>query len=532
MLKGLKYIGIVVGLVVTCSVCLAQERYLIVPLPDTIVAPTPLDQAVYTNTAEFFTPYIVNEINKTYYMHAPTVTDVRNKIKSDYWLTKSAAKAMDDFRRYYTLDFNFTKKVANLYNTNLVLLITSTLDANNYVMRRTWWTFFEIPGSSALDPAIKINIYGVLIDTDTNMIVWSKTYQKTISTVENRIVPIGYTPQTEQLQRIKDYSVYLAPRVAQSLQDTLLTAAQKIAEPNMIHTDYGSIDNVFTKRYRTLRKEFKDGTVIPAAKAREHYGNARAKYLEMKEDWEADRAQKAIEKQNQTNQKQGIEAINFLWFKNKNTAAPPAETAPSVINTDMQAMPGSAEQAQQTIQTAPAENIQGTQTKNAPVQAAPAADSASTAQTPVVQDKAEGNSTVEKEADTKTGSTQPPAGGKTSSNSAANTQQPKSTTSAQETKPAAKSKADNIPAPEAAAPAPSNEKPAVNIKTSADKNKDNIVKINNKKQTNTASGVNTEEPPVDALIYTQPTNYSSDSDYLPVKPRLREINVDDTVNSF
>ena len=63
MLKGLKYIGIVVGLVVTCSVCLAQERYLIVPLPDTIVAPTPLDQAVYTNTAEFFTPYIVNEIN-------------------------------------------------------------------------------------------------------------------------------------------------------------------------------------------------------------------------------------------------------------------------------------------------------------------------------------------------------------------------------------------------------------------------------------------------------------------------------------
>ena len=49
MLKGLKYIGIVIGLFWAGSVCFAREGYLIVPVPDTIVAPTPIDQAIYTN---------------------------------------------------------------------------------------------------------------------------------------------------------------------------------------------------------------------------------------------------------------------------------------------------------------------------------------------------------------------------------------------------------------------------------------------------------------------------------------------------
>ena len=505
MMKGLKYLGIIITLTLAGSVCFAGDGYLIVPVPDTIVAPTPLDQAVYTNTAEFFTPYIVNEINKTHYMHAPTVTDVRNKIKKDYWLTKSAAKAMDDFRRYYILDFNFAKKIANMYNTNLVLLLTSSLDANNYVMRRTWWTFFEIPGSSALDPAIKINIYSVLIDTDKNMIIWSKTYQKTISTVENRIVPIGYTPQTEQLQKFKDYSVYLAPRFAQSLQDTLLTTAQKIAEPNIIHTDYGSIDNTFTKKYRTLRKEVKDATVIPAAKTRENYGKARAKYLEMKEQWEAERAQKAIEKQNKPKPDKNIEPINFLWFRKKDTVTNETPL--------LEPMPDTQEAVNQksTPETIPSKDTQGetenkqTETakeviQNTGLNPSPATNKQTEAVTPEVpkQEKAVPQQTHN------TGAKQTPA----------------------------ESQPQTPPIP---ANTQINEKPAINITTEKTNKKDNIIKINNKKQSEQKNGINIDEHPVDVLIYTQPTNYrpsEEESEYLPVKPRLREINIDDTVNSF
>ena len=37
--------------------------------------------------------------------------------------------------------------------------------------------------------------------------------------------------------------------------------------------------------------------------------------------------------------------------------------------------------------------------------------------------------------------------------------------------------------------------------------------------------------PVDSTIYTHPTNYRT-NDYLPVRPRLREITTDDTYNAF
>ena len=91
------------------------------------------------------------------------------------------------------IDFEFAKKIANLYDTNYVLLITSATDSTNYITRRTWWDFFNVPGASVLDPAYKINIYAVLIDTDKNLIVWNKSYQKTISVVENRIINIHHS---------------------------------------------------------------------------------------------------------------------------------------------------------------------------------------------------------------------------------------------------------------------------------------------------------------------------------------------------
>ncbi len=480
----MKYFALVVCLIFSGGFCCAKDGYLIVPVPDTIVAPTPIDLAVYSNTAEFFTPYIVNEINKTHYMHAPTVTDVRNRITKDYWLTKSAAKAMDDFRRYYILDFNFAKKVANLYNTNLVMLLTSTIDANNYIMRRTWWTFFEIPGSSALDPALKINIYTVIIDTNKEQIVWSKTYQKTISTVENRIVPIGYSPQTEQLQKMKDYSVYLAPRVAQSIQDTLLTAEQKLLEPNMIHTDYGSIDNVFTKRYRTLRKETVDATVIPAAKTREYYGKAREKYLEQKEQWEIQREEKArqkeLEKQQQDN---NIEPVRFLWFKKK--TAPEQQIieeqiSPVQVNSSPKAINNEQLPIDKNLEQKADSDLKNTQNN-------------SKVATPVTTNKNENNKLNQSQ------ELKPAVNvinnNQEKTNNVSNTVQKKGAASS-----------DNV-----------QKKLDTNIKK-INKNKDNAVI--------------TDELPVDALIYTQPNNYNQNEEFLPLKPRLREINIDDTVNSF
>lgn len=468
MNKGLRFLILVFGIALLGNVCHAKAEYNIVPMPDTIVQKTPLDAAVYNNTAEFFTPYIVNEINKTQFMQCPTVSDVRTKIESDYWLTKSTVKAMDDFRRFYKLDFGFAKKIAKLYDTNLVLLITSSTDATNYITRRTWWDFFNIAGASVIDPAYKINIYAVLIDTDKDMIVWNKSYQKTISVVENRIVAIGYTPQTEQLQKIKDYSVYLAPRVAQSIQDTLLTEAQKVVEPNMIHTDYGSIDNVFTKKYRGLRKEIKDATVIPAAKTREGYSIVKEKYNEIRDDFIETRQQKE-EKSNE------IQPVNFLFFKKE-----PAKVAEPVVTPVVEKeIPAVVKEVPKTVK----------KTIN-PVteQVKESVQSGLNATKSVVQ--------------TKTPETKSVTLSKPKEKPAVNV------VKQTKTKPVIKEKELPIPSD---IDVRSNE-----LLNKAFKNKNTFVD---------------DELPVDATIYTSPSKYKV-NEYLPIKPRLREIKTDDTFNAF
>ena len=55
MKKGLGLLILAVGVVLAGNVAFAKSAYTIVPIPDTIVQKTPLDAAIYTNTAEFFT---------------------------------------------------------------------------------------------------------------------------------------------------------------------------------------------------------------------------------------------------------------------------------------------------------------------------------------------------------------------------------------------------------------------------------------------------------------------------------------------
>ena len=107
------------------------------------------------------------------------------------------------FKTTYNVNFPQLEKVAKANNQQYVLLLTSTIDAENYVLRRTLWDFLNIAGATVIDPAYKISTYAVLVDTKTNSILWSNTFYKTISVVEGRIITRGPSPQTEQLQKIQ-----------------------------------------------------------------------------------------------------------------------------------------------------------------------------------------------------------------------------------------------------------------------------------------------------------------------------------------
>ena len=281
------------GIVILFSPFVMAEQYKVVILPDNIVTENAaLDSYIYNVAAEFFANEVVNLLNQTDYIKAPTVSEERALLKSSPYLYNPAKAMSNKFKTSYNVDFVQLKKIANKSQARYALLITSYLDSENYILRRTLWDFLNIPGATVVDPAYKICTYAVLVDTQNNSVLWSNTFYKTISVVENRIITRGPSPQTEQLQKIRDYSRMLCPEIAQSVQKSILPPSVYDKETKQIYYDMGNFDNVFTKKYRRWHKEGSKDYNAAKTKVDNTIEDTKEKYNNYKEE----RKQKAIER--------------------------------------------------------------------------------------------------------------------------------------------------------------------------------------------------------------------------------------------
>lgn len=234
------------------------EDYKVIVIPDNIVTENiAVDSFIYNSTSEFLADEIATILNKTDYIKSPAVSDSRKTLKDDISAMLATKKMTSRFKTTYNVDYNTLKKISDKTDAKYILLITSYIDYENYILRRTVWDFLNIPGASVVDPAYKISTYAVLVDTKNNANLWSDTFYKTISVCENRIITRGPSPQTEQLQKIKDYSKLICPQIARNVQRNILPADLYEKESTKIDYDLSNIDNVFTKKYRQYGRDTK-----------------------------------------------------------------------------------------------------------------------------------------------------------------------------------------------------------------------------------------------------------------------------------
>lgn len=279
-----------IAVFICTSPVMAVQKKTVLVLPDNIVTESAaVDSFIYNQTAEFFANEVINLLNKTDYIVSPTVSDEREFLKSKPAYMIPARDLTNRFKTSYNVNYPLLKKVAQANNQQYVLLLTSTIDSENYVLRRTMWDFLNIAGASVIDPAYKINTYAVLVDMQNKIVLWSNTFYKTISVVESRILTRGFSPQTEQLQKIRDYSRMVCPEIAENVQTSVLTEDEYLKESYKIYYDMGNFDNIFTKKYRRWYKEGKkdfDGLKSNTSKninsAKDHYKERKAQREEQK----------------------------------------------------------------------------------------------------------------------------------------------------------------------------------------------------------------------------------------------------------
>ena len=264
------------------------ETYKVLIVPDNVVTETAnVDSYIYDECAEFFADGVISLVNKTDLIKSQPVSVTREMLKKDPSVMLAAKNLTNRFKNSYNIDYAAVKKLGQKAGTKYVLLITSAIDSQNYIMRRTIWDRLNIPGATVIDPAYKISTYAVLIDTSKNQRVWDDTYYKNISVCEHRIITRGPSPQTEQLEKIRDYSKYLCPQIAHHVQASILPADAN--ESTIIDYSYKDIDNAFTKKCKLLGRESK--MVYRETKEQAH--ELKAKHEENKKERAARKAEKA-----------------------------------------------------------------------------------------------------------------------------------------------------------------------------------------------------------------------------------------------
>ncbi len=305
---------LIVGIFLFLAPSAMAKDYSLLVIPDNIVTDNvAIDSFIYNASAEFFADDIINLLNCTDNIYSPNVSELRNTFKQDAYAMISAKNLTNKFKTTYNIDYTLSKKLADKTNTRYIMLITSFIDAENYILRRTFWDVLNIPGASVVDPAYKISTYAVLIDTEKNMKLWSDTYYKTISVCENRIITRGASPQVEQLQKIKDYSRYLSPQIAQNIQQSILPPEILATESIKIDYNIGNIDNVFTKKYRHLLKEYDKVYQAKKSDVKDFSNDAKMKIVETTDKIkEANTERKAIKEQKKLQSKLEVKATPVI----------------------------------------------------------------------------------------------------------------------------------------------------------------------------------------------------------------------------
>lgn len=221
-MKKLLKLFIVLCFVLSMAQVGFAEEYKVLVLPDNIQFDS-TNYLIYPDTSIIFASDTINEIKKDNKVETVSMTEVRDTLRNNTKLAILTKKALKEFKYNYNIPFVDFKSIAHCFSTNKILVITSQTDVQNYLLRSTIWNLLNVPGAAVVDPAYKLSTYAALIDVDKEQVLWQNTYYKTITSSDNRILAINFAPATEQLEKIKSYSMLsISPEIAHKVESMIL----------------------------------------------------------------------------------------------------------------------------------------------------------------------------------------------------------------------------------------------------------------------------------------------------------------------
>lgn len=222
------------ALIISSLVGSAQAEQIMAVLTDNL-RPVSTNYIVYPESSNLIAQDIANRINTNAIVRAlPVCNSINNAKKQD--INKEVIQFTKEFQATYNLNYDILRKISNKLGSRYILLISSSVDIETNFLKETFWNKIPIAGENTINPGYKICTQITLIDPINELILLEKNYDKCISSKDFDLVMPTFSPSSAQLDKFKDYSIYIAKNATPLIEHTI--------EPEIVPIKKTFIENV------------------------------------------------------------------------------------------------------------------------------------------------------------------------------------------------------------------------------------------------------------------------------------------------
>ena len=215
-------LALIIGLFLLSGRSNAQE--IMAVLTDNL-KPVSTNYMIYPETSNLIAQDLANLINTNNKIKALPVCNSVNSAKRQS-VNNEILKLVKEYQYTYNLNYEILRKISNKLDAPYILLVTSGIDIESDFLKQTVWNMIPIGGENCINPHYKLITQITLIDPNKELILYERSYVKSIPSRDFDLAMPNFSPATGQLNKIKKFSKTLAREISPEIECTLIPELQ------------------------------------------------------------------------------------------------------------------------------------------------------------------------------------------------------------------------------------------------------------------------------------------------------------------
>ena len=191
--------------------------------------------SIYPNISDFISNDVINELNKNLRFDVPDIRSAEDLIMS-YGLYEDYKNFLKNYKDSGIIDYKMCGLLYEKLGIDKILLISSGFSLQNMILKRPFLYKIGITEVEPIQSSYTLNVEVMLIDTQTCLIDFEKTYEKKLRTKNFEISANSLSDNIVSTKKIKKFSKNISKKIAVTVFTKTMNSAYTKVKSNIIST--------------------------------------------------------------------------------------------------------------------------------------------------------------------------------------------------------------------------------------------------------------------------------------------------------